>query len=292
MRSFFTDGRVFDLSKTMMVNKDYRLDSRTWDQTMTDLEHLKTAWELMHTIENAEFQNWRYILQSFQNDIWIFPVLTFIYTRMESDGVLSDSNIMECCLFMRNIVRYLYSKGFDNSSVSGKSIYDEMFQATVCAAKNMKYCPEIQLNDGFREKLNSAIVVSRFRRGFCAILEHLNQCDMIRNKELDDFQHVFNQAAVEHILPQKWDDNYYDQWNADNTKSILNTLGNLCLLETTRNIKASNLFFSQKKSQAYTRSGYTTVRTLCLLKDWDYETYSKRHVDCVQKLIRFLEGSL
>jgi hypothetical protein len=191
---------------------------------------------------------------------------------------------------MRNIARYLYSKGFDNSSVAGKSIYDEMFQATIHAAQNTQYRPEIKLNDSFKDKLKGTIVIPRFKRGFCSILEHLNQIDMIKNKQLDNFKYVFSKANVEHILPQEWDNNYYDQWNADNATAALNTLGNLCLLETTKNIKASNSFFS-KKQQAYKSSSYTIVQALSSLEDncWDYEIYHKRHEECVQKLLNFLQ---
>jgi hypothetical protein len=195
LRSFFTDGRAYEgKSKQLTIKEEYKLNRLTWDQTMTDLEYLKQAWKYLQIIENGEFQNLRYILQSFQNDIWIYPVVAFIYTKISNnkDMLLEDSGITACCRFMRNIARYLYSKGFDNSSIEGKSIFDEMFQATVCAVQNIEYCPDIQLSDSFGDKLKGSITVARFRKGFCAILEYLNQLDKIDNKEIEKYQNVFS----------------------------------------------------------------------------------------------------
>ena len=68
----------------------------------------------------------------------------------------------------------------------------------------------------------------------------------------------------------------------------MNTLGNLCLLESGKNIKGSNLFF-QKKKEAYCNSCYTVARDLSKLEgNWVYETYAARHEKCVKKIIQFL----
>jgi hypothetical protein len=289
LRSFFTDGRVFEKSKQLVVKKEYKLNCQSWQQTMTDLEYLKQSLVYLQVVENSEFQNLRYILQSFQNDIWIYPVVAFIYTKINANKDMSfdDVDITACCRFMRNIARYLYSKGFDNSSVAGKSIYDEMFQATVCAVQTIEYCPDIQLSDSFGEKLKGNITVPRFRRGFCAILEYLNQLDKINKKETDVCRNVFSRADVEHILPQQWEDNYYDKWDGEIIKEVMNTLGNLCLLESCKNIKGSNLFF-QKKKAVYRNSQYSIAQDLSKLDEWVYETYATRHEKCVEKIIQFL----
>jgi hypothetical protein len=227
LRSFFTDGRMYEgKSKRFTIEEEYKLTHLPWNQTMTDLEYLKQAWKYLQIVENNEFQNLRYILQSFQNDIWIYPVVVFIYTKISKnkDMIFDGSDVAACCRLMRNIARYLYSKGFDNSSIEGKSIFDEMFEVTESAVQGLEYCPKIQLGDSFREKLKGNITVPRFRRGFCAILEYLNQLD---KNEIDAYQNVFRRADVEHILPQQWENNYYDKWDNETVKAVLNTLGNL-----------------------------------------------------------------
>jgi hypothetical protein len=100
---------------------------------------------------------------------------------------------------------------------------------------------------------------------------------------------VFQRADVEHILPQRWEDDYYDQGNSDTVEQVLNTLGNLCLLESSRNIKGSNRFFTKKKTEVYANSGYILVQELRNCSQWTYEEYKERQDRCVKRIIQFLE---
>jgi hypothetical protein len=290
LRSFFIDGRAYDSSKKVTIEDKYRLDHLPWDETMAILEKLKKAWIFLQLSPFAAIQNWKYILQSYQNDIWIYPVLTFIYTNMNDSDSLDEKEIESCSQFMRNIARYLYAKGFDYASVPGKSTQDEMFIATVCAAQKKKYSPEIKLGHACIEKLNGSITVPRFRRGFCAILEYLTVLDIACKSSYTRDYDVFQRSDVEHILPQKWENDYYDKWDADTVKQVLNTVGNLCLLEHSRNIKGSNSFFA-KKLEIYANSHYLTASVeLRKLKEWTYDVYKKRQEECVKKIVYFLEN--
>jgi hypothetical protein len=290
LRSFFIDGRAYDSSKKVITVKKYRLDHLSWNDTMSILEKLKKAWIFLQSGPSVAIQNWKYILQSYQNDIWIYPVLTFIYTNMNDSDGLDEEDIKSCCQFMRNIARYLYAKGFDYASVPGASIQNEMFYATVCAAQKEKYSLEIKLGHACIEKLNGAITVPRFRRGFCAILEYLTLLDVVCKGSTAREYYIFQHSDVEHILPQKWENDYYDKWDAGTVKQVLNTLGNLCLLERSRNIKGSNSFFA-KKLETYTNSRYLTASVeLCKLKEWTYDVYKQRHDKCVERIVHFLEN--
>jgi uncharacterized protein with ParB-like and HNH nuclease domain len=290
LRSFFTDGRVYSSSKEVINEQKYRLDSLPWHETMANLEKIKKAWTFLQSGEFTAIQNWKYILQSYQNDIWIYPVLTFIYTNMNDSDSLDEKDIESCCQFMCNIARYLYAKGFDYASIQGKSTQEEMFMATECAAKKKKYSPEIKLTSAYIEKLNGNITVPRFRRGFCAILEYLKVLDIMQSGDISKQYNVFKRADVEHILPQKWENGYYDKWDDGTVKRISNTLGNLCLLETLRNIKGSNKFFTEKKLKSYVKSSYVLVKELVDFDQWTFEEYKQRQDTCVEKIVRFLEN--
>jgi hypothetical protein len=289
LRSFFTDGRAYGKSKEVISKPEYRLDYLPWNDTMSNLEQIKKAWMFLQSGVSIEIQNWKYILQSYQNDIWLYPVLTFIYTNINEFGDLSDENIDLCCSLMRNIARYLYTKGFEYTSIQGKSMQDEMYVATECAAHKKRYSPEIKLNSTYLEKLNGNITTPRFRRGFCVILEYLSQLDWIRDKKIRKVYDVFQRADVEHILPQRWENDYYDQWNSDIVEQVLNTLGNLCLLETSCNIKGSNMFFTKKK-EFYKNSGYILAHELRNCSQWTYEEYKERQSRCVERIVQFLEN--
>jgi uncharacterized protein with ParB-like and HNH nuclease domain len=296
LRAFF-EGKVKNDKKEPIVKDEYKLTKQTWKKTMDDLEKLKTAWQILNDTNDHEFKGWRYVLETFQNEIWIFPVIVFITTKLDSQAGLSDSDIKECCNFMRNITRYLYTKGFNSQLVEGSTIYVEMFRATIAAAKNKKYSCEIILKDGFENTIKAAISQPKFRRGFCSILEVLKQ----RTDPTGQYTNVSTNPQVEHILPKEWCEAYYGKWKKDKAEASLDTLGNLCLLEAKNNIQASNKCFKEKKDNqsksknfSYTKSNFALVKELIdtVKGDFTYKEYEERHTQCVETLIKFFKNEI
>jgi len=289
MRSFFIDGRVYKKEEV----KEYKLTSHNWGHTLDALGQIKQAWIILNTTNDDAFQNWKCVLKSFKNDVWIHPLVTFIYVKIrdglnidEEHGAQPDKTfIRECCQFMKNIIRFLYSKGFD-STLEMRAVQDEMFRATVCAAKGRPYQPNIRLHDAFKEKLRGTIKSPDFRKGFCALLEMLTQLHRVKNGDLLNVKYVFQKVSVEHILPQHWEDNYYDTWDKGKVDEVMNTLGNLCPLENVLNIKGSHNFFSKKRS-TYCNSEFMTARELTEA-EWTVDTYQKRHDRVTKSIWEFL----
>jgi hypothetical protein len=251
---------------------------------MPPLAHLQDAIRILYTEQNIEFRNWHYILQSFRNDIWLYPTVLFIHTRIMETKSISKQDIHDCCRFMQNMARLLYSKGFDRT-LPMPTTYDETYRAIICAAQGIPYEPNIHITDSFKEKLGGAITATRFRRGFCAILEQMYQKHLIRNGKLDDAVPIKEKSAIEHIIPNHWHDEI--TWrDAEFNQQILNTLGNICLIEKSVHVRTSDYLWITKR-KIYRTSAYKTVLELSRTIEWNPATYHIRHADCVDFLCRF-----
>ena len=301
LKSFLIEGKVKDNSNKEVVCESYKLTSRTWQETLEQLRNIKIALRHLNKMQlNKEVRNWIGILQSFQNDCWIFPVVT-LWSKFELQETwvvgLNAEEHEQSCVFLQNIARYLYSKGFGSESVHGPSITDEMFAATVCAAKGLPYKPTINVSQKIKKKLSAPIQEAKFRKGFCAILEQINQ--MIQVKRMEEKFGFFDFSVapnVEHILPKKWETAYFDDWRSGYAPNqIFNAIGNLMLLETIPNIKAANYHFDVKCTAGYTISGYTVVQDLLnetwrQNKTWTPELFRKKHEISVNRLMQFFQG--
>ena len=290
MRSFFIDGRVY--KKEYVA--EYKLESCSWQKTLDALERIKQAWIILDTTQNNTFQNWKYVLETFKNDVWVSPLVAFVYAKirdgMNIDGQPSREFSLGCGLFMQNIIRFLHSKGFDNT-LEMPAVQDEMFRATVCAIKNHPYQPNIKLHEAFKKKLRDNIKSPSFRKGFCAIFEVLTRLQLVKNGDWTDVGYVFQEVSVEHILPQTWEPHYSDIWNEATVNAVVNTLGNLCLLEKVLNIKGSHDFFSKKRKE-YIKSEFMTAKNLVLEVhgDWTVDIHKTRHDSITGVIEQFLSN--
>ncbi len=111
----------------------------------------------------------------------------------------------------------------------------------------------------------------------------------LHEKDKIDFIPITNDLHTEHILPKEWNKeglNWVDKFIDDNAKNLINKLGNLTLLSGTKNIRASNCNFSDKK-EIYSGNhgrgfdGKTsfeiTKRVIDNNLEWGIENINKRH---------------
>lgn len=87
----------------------------------------------------------------------------------------------------------------------------------------------------------------------------------------------FNLLEIEHILPKKWQDNYY-KLEEDEVKGLVEQIGNKILIEKKLNIVASNEFFAKKKEH-YATSFCAEVKALSKSskKDWSFKDIEERN---------------
>ncbi|MFZ9469638.1 MAG: DUF262 domain-containing protein [Rickettsiales bacterium] len=80
-------------------------------------------------------------------------------------------------------------------------------------------------------------------------------------------------STIEHILPQKPDDQWENNFNNNSSKYIFR-IGNYTLLETKLNKKCGNNNYEIKK-KSYMESKYLITKKYCLKDDWDSGTINE-----------------
>ena len=84
------------------------------------------------------------------------------------------------------------------------------------------------------------------------------------------FKHQQNQTSIEHIYPQTPSDTYWQQRFADD--HLLNSLGNLLLLQLAKNIPLQNYDFDKKKTTI------VDANNKIIFLGYDYGSYSEQIV--------------
>ena len=288
LRDFF-DGKVLNLSKKRVEKplEIYQLDKFQWEDVLNSLEKLVVAWRYIYenSYKDTGISQWYSLLKGYGSDQILYPVLIYFYYNIDFSTeypCLKKNKKEECVKFLKNISRYVFAKGFWGSSIEGSTIEDEMVKIAILVTKNEIYTPKMVIKRELLEYLNFPLS-SRYRRGFSAILTLTNL-----DQDLSLLEN-FDSAQVEHILPKKWDDNYYDTWSKDKVIEIMDTLGNLTLIEKSNNIKGSNLFFNAKKEKSYKESKYYETKRLIDMPQWTHDQYQQNHERAKMILKDFFE---
>jgi len=104
-----------------------------------------------------------------------------------------------------------------------------------------------------------------------------------------EFIPLSTKLHTEHILPSGWDNeelDWKDKFSEESADNLLNSLGNLTLLSGTKNIRASNRNYSDKKEIYKGNSGKgfdgktsfeITKRIIDEYPVWDENSIKKRH---------------
>jgi len=86
-----------------------------------------------------------------------------------------------------------------------------------------------------------------------------------------------DEVNLEHILPQnpnkEWE-KYLEEKKLD-YKELVNKIGNMTLLGSEFNKKASNKFFTKKREEIYKKSQLPITKPLCKIKEWNDKTIEK-----------------
>jgi hypothetical protein len=300
LRDFF-DGAVYVAPNKKSKKEEYILTKHSWSEIMSNLEGITDVLSILDGTEYIDLQIWQYVLNSFYNDIWKYPVALFLYKNREAWNDVNQRNAVrfQCHRLLHNIARYVFAKGFGGTAIAGSSIEDEMFKLIVSVVKGEIYTPEITITDSFMQKLDSGLT-AKYRRGFSAIIEfsQLNRIkEFIDGKKQVSMpqEHRLEKTDVEHILPKNWAKNNYGEWNNDTVKPVMDTIGNLLLLEKALNIGGTDNFFSEKLhyyNKSIFKEPYGLYEAATNEKNyaWTHKEYQERQNKCKEILRNFFEG--
>lgn len=236
----------------VVVNKGEEMENEPWSKNIEIRQRLDT-------------------LTSYPNEFWKYPVVIYyICYRSEADFETKFAKFLNK-LLMELMTKYLTTP-------------------TINAVK-----PDIM-------KLNAAIVASDvpafdFKAVDMANLEtyihspNRNVVRMLLKTLAYEHQDELLPARweIEHILPRKWQANYFPDESDDTMKEKIEQIGNKLPFEKKLNIVAGNGYFDKKKkAYAASKIAITNAMGTCDAMDWDLDSIMKRNIRVSDEVIKIL----
>lgn len=229
------------------------------------------------------------ILENYPNQYWRYPLYVFLHKYLiwkeDCELYLPEEHYEEYKKLVMLTTAYYFVKGVVYNSVN--TVKDTTFKVCAKIENNDNYLSEYIDNMGndlkiFYDKLESADL-GRCKRGIILLSGFLN-----KSQSVEDFYDLIlnSNIEIEHILPRKWSDN--NDWDEQEAKEVMETLGNLAPFEKKLNISASNEFFKKKKN-AYKESRFADIQDLVKLDKWDYDEVKIREENIINRIKSFIK---
>lgn len=229
------------------------------------------------------------ILENYPNQYWRYPLYVFLHKYLiwkeDCELYLPEEHYEEYKKLVMLTTAYYFVKGVVYNSVN--TVKDTTFKVCAKIENNDNYLSEYIDNMGndlkiFYDKLESADL-GRCKRGIILLSGFLN-----KSQSVEDFYDLILNSSIEieHILPRKWSDN--NDWDEQEAKEVMETLGNLAPFEKKLNISASNEFFKKKK-KAYKESKFADIQDLLKLDKWDYDEVKIREKNIISRIKSFIK---
>lgn len=260
------------LRKYFSENKFIRLYD---DKLLNNLNLILNFWTVVNKREALENEKWSEnieilkaldILCSYPNEFWKYPVI--IYYLKNRDSIDFENNFL---LFLRRFLVLLLVKYLEIPTIN--AVKNDILKLNA-EIVNIEYPRFNKLElDGneFKERLK---------------VPHSNTVRMLLKimayKENNQDTLLPYKWEIEHIFPQKWHNNYFQ--NNDKTdeeiKMEIEHLGNKIPFEKKLNIEAGNGYFGKKKAY-YSASNIEVAKNLSKLQqeDWDLNDIADRDTE-------------
>ena len=278
-----------DISKEKGLRSYFSSKTGRLQDTAKVMDSLKKINAILYTKTGMYNDSLWNILESYPNQYWRYPLYVFLhkYLIWKEDGelFLPEEYYEEYKKLVMMTTAYYFVKGVVYNSVN--TVKDTTFKVCAKIENEDDYLSEYikSMRDDlkiFYNKLESADL-GRCKRGIILLSGFLN-----KSQSVEDFYDLIlnHNIEIEHILPRKWSDN--NDWDEQEAKEIMETLGNLAPFEKKLNISASNEFFKKKK-KAYEVSKFADIKDLLKLDKWDYNEVNKRERNIISRIKSFIQ---
>lgn len=279
---FFQKAIEKDRSTSMRGIKSYFLsnpDRLSLRPFMRYLSKQKELWRLacadteLFDEEIYPIQKSISILQSFPNDLWRYPVVTYYLSHKEKCLDYGLDFAKYFLLFLRKLISFLLIRYVDNSSKIKSSILKLDIEIT----KGL--LPQFDAIDVDEDTIYEELVAEERISGL--VLKTIAF-------ESDDIGFMVDSPyEVEHIIPQKYKKNWKQIVKAN--QILIPHIGNKLLLEKELNVTASNLKF-EEKLKAYQKSELQFVKLFVANHNssWNCEDVLIRDKELINKLFEIL----
>jgi len=214
------------------------------------------------------------ILSSYPNEFWKYPVV--IYYLKYRDNEDFDSKFLR---FIRKMIAELLPKYVETHTIN--SVKTGILKLNTAIISNDT--PEIDFKAYSNEALKKQVKTphSKAVRMLLKILAYNEQNELLpANWE------------IEHILPQKWQKNYFPKISDEEVKEKIDHIGNKIPFEKKLNIVAGNDYFTKKK-ELYKNSKVAITKAIGddnSLNSWGLDSIIERDVEVADNIVDILEG--
>lgn len=268
LRRFYTEDKSKRLHETDLMN---------------NLKILLNLWRVINSRESFEDEAWSSnddvlraldILSSYPNEFWKYPVVIYYLKYRTTENF--DKIFLK---FIHKLIAELLPKYLETHTIN--SVKSAILKLNVAIIK--ENAPAIDFsafsNDELRKSAktphNSAV------RMLLKLLAYDKQTELLPSK-----------WEIEHILPQKWQKNFFLSTDDNEVKKTIEHLGNKIPFEKKLNIIAGNGYFSKKKD-LYKNSKIEITKSIgndTSLTDWGLDSIIERNVKVADRVVEILEG--
>jgi uncharacterized protein with ParB-like and HNH nuclease domain len=285
LEHLFKDYKEWLSSKTFKEKESFLITLKSYAEVYINLP---TGTELnnMHFSDNEK--RFFHVIENL-NITTIYPLILFIYNNV-TDTVerLKCLTLLESYLVRRAVCK-LTTKNYNNLFISlikqlktedkdNKSIETKLEEALTNYTEDTGKFPT---NDEFTTAFYTTTLSNQHAKEILFIIT-LYQINTV----LNDLTALSSSAfSVEHMMPKKWDENWYQDFTPEeiyNRNRKLLTLGNLTIITKNLNSKLRNSSWSNKQAilNQYSTLPITTAYTV--LDDWNEATINHRADDLAQ----------
>ncbi|MBS9338014.1 DUF262 domain-containing protein [Fructobacillus parabroussonetiae] len=248
---------------------------------MNDLDQLISLWAAVNNHVEISDKEWSKnndirilldVLSSYPNEFWKYPVVIF-YLKYQNETYFENKFLA----FLKKLAATLSAKYIITPTINAVKVGILNLNANIIDS------PDPQFNF-------SAINLEDLRE--YVKTPHKNIVRMIL--KMIAYQHQDNllpdKWEIEHIMPQKWQTNYFPNDTDVNIQSLVEHIGNKIPFEKKLNIVASNGYF-KKKQDSYNQSNIQIVKKLSQTKNsWGLDNIHERDVRVTDELVDILNN--
>ena len=269
VRKFFLDGnstKLFDeslmenlrtiLNLWLVISKRETIDGEDWS---TDDSTLRTL----------------DILSSYPNEFWKYPVIIY-YLQHRSSETFKETFIV----FLRKLLAELLSRYLIFPTIN--AVKSDILKLNVSII-NCDH-PQFSFKDIDLKQLSAAIKAPN-RNAVRMLLKITAYSDEQQTELLPQ------SWEIEHIFPQKWQNNYFLDTSDDVIKEKIEHIGSKLPFEKRLNIVAGNGYFGKKKKE-YSKSKIACTKAMesSEITEWGLDDITERDIQMSNTIKAFIEN--
>ena len=211
------------------------------------------------------------ILSSYPNEYWKYPVVIYYLIYKDKDG-FEDKYL----IFLRKLIVELLEKYLTNPTVNAVKSDILKLNAEIIFSD----CPKFDFNTAEKDIIAEKIKIPHKSvvRMILKLLAYNHQEKLLPYK-----------WEIEHILPQKWQNNYFMNMSDEAVKAHIEHIGNKIPFEKKLNIVAGNGYFRKKKEYYYKSDiEITKIFSQINSEEWKIENIIERDIRVSDEVITIL----